>query len=700
MWIRSYSGNDWSAHVYGLRMSYDLNGRRRELVYPHALAPRLTGSTTVYDAVQFGYDPATGFLGTVTDFLGDAFVYTYDAASRIDRLSYPTGHYKRYEYDHDGRVTLFREDLTSTSAEFRQVQTQFDARDKVVSQTLAAYNMFTETTTSGYTGLGMVASVSRPFHGATDDVSHAWDALHHLRRTYRFYVADNWEETTLTAVADNAYAVGTDRLVTSQRHRTQQDAFGGPGGNGTAPIFNEFGDSWYLYDGAGNEYWQASIDRESQRRWDEWGWHYVAGNDRHVRKASYYSAANRLVASDKRNRKTWVGGGSAWEPWYEEYRYDALGRRVLRRVRTTAPCQSVMYQGETTYLCPSLIQRFVWDGDRIVAEIQYPGDDGVSAADLERDTTSIVGESRNWGRVLYVHSSAMDHPLAVIRVGYGQPFHGQNVRWDPLVIVPHWNYEGVVHGRAYYGPTPWMYPSGAYVGFGWFGSLLADQSDANDVRYRRNRYYDPVTGRFTQEDPVHLAGGLNLYGYANGDPINVSDPFGLCPVCLVAWAVFEVASSVYDIVDLGATTIRYADGRATKTELGLTALGTGVGLYSFGGGYGRGGRVAFNRILGLRGEAIIAKLTGLTKNTSIRLGSRIPDFVDQTRGIFHAVFHESKHARRLDYTAQIREMVENLGEGQTLVVHVRKSTHVSSSFDELIASGKVKIEPSLPDLSP
>jgi hypothetical protein len=38
---------------------------------------------------------------------------------------------------------------------------------------------------------------------------------------------------------------------------------------------------------------------------------------------------------------------------------------------------------------------------------------------------------------------------------------------------------------------------------------------------------------FTQQDPIGLAGGLNLYGFANGDPVNFSDPFGLCPCVLL-----------------------------------------------------------------------------------------------------------------------------------------------------------------------
>src|SRR5438477_1696717 len=46
--------------------------------------------------------------------------------------------------------------------------------------------------------------------------------------------------------------------------------------------------------------------------------------------------------------------------------------------------------------------------------------------------------------------------------------------------------------------------------------------------YMHNRYYDPQTGRFMQDDPIGLPGGCNLYGFASGDPVNFSDPFGLC----------------------------------------------------------------------------------------------------------------------------------------------------------------------------
>ena len=39
--------------------------------------------------------------------------------------------------------------------------------------------------------------------------------------------------------------------------------------------------------------------------------------------------------------------------------------------------------------------------------------------------------------------------------------------------------------------------------------------------------YDPVTGRWTTQDPIRFEGGLNLYGYVVQDPVNWIDPKGL-----------------------------------------------------------------------------------------------------------------------------------------------------------------------------
>jgi RHS repeat-associated protein len=43
-----------------------------------------------------------------------------------------------------------------------------------------------------------------------------------------------------------------------------------------------------------------------------------------------------------------------------------------------------------------------------------------------------------------------------------------------------------------------------------------------------HRYYDPSEGRWLTRDPIGYAGGLNLYDYCDGNPINLVDPLGLC----------------------------------------------------------------------------------------------------------------------------------------------------------------------------
>jgi RHS repeat-associated protein len=53
------------------------------------------------------------------------------------------------------------------------------------------------------------------------------------------------------------------------------------------------------------------------------------------------------------------------------------------------------------------------------------------------------------------------------------------------------------------------------------------ESDPTGLKYYRARYYDPVRQRFINEDPIGLAGGANVFGYAANSPINFSDALGL-----------------------------------------------------------------------------------------------------------------------------------------------------------------------------
>jgi RHS repeat-associated protein len=56
--------------------------------------------------------------------------------------------------------------------------------------------------------------------------------------------------------------------------------------------------------------------------------------------------------------------------------------------------------------------------------------------------------------------------------------------------------------------------------------------DANGFVYLRERYCDPVLGRFPNLDPIEgtmeQPQSLNRYSYVQNNPVNLTDPSGLC----------------------------------------------------------------------------------------------------------------------------------------------------------------------------
>ena len=102
----------------------------------------------------------------------------------------------------------------------------------------------------------------------------------------------------------------------------------------------------------------------------------------------------------------------------------------------------------------------------------------------------------------------------------------------------------------------------------------------------RARQYDPGTGRFTQADPIGYGGGGNQYAYAGSNPGTLTDPSGLCPICVGAVGGGLAGLGAYALSHRG----RFDGGEAARwTAAGALAGGTlgvaveAAGAYGFFG---------------------------------------------------------------------------------------------------------------------
>ncbi|WP_380184618.1 RHS repeat-associated core domain-containing protein [Kalamiella sp. sgz302252] len=178
------------------------------------------------------------------------------------------------------------------------------------------------------------------------------------------------------------------------------------------------------------------------------------------------------------------------------FRYDPLGRRISKTSRRSRAGEEPG-KPETTY--------FVWEGLRLLQEIRY----GSPLTWVYTDQHGYEPLAQIRGvkdpEILWYHCHPNGMPERLTDKEGNLCWHGHNSAWGKLLR------EERLSGPHY---TDNLRMQGQYL------------DRETGLHYNLFRYYDPDCGRFTQPDPIGLAGGLNLYQYAP-NALGWVDPLGL-----------------------------------------------------------------------------------------------------------------------------------------------------------------------------
>jgi RHS repeat-associated protein len=543
-WGGTGADSNYNAHDYTLSYGYDLDSRRTSIQHPSQLLPR-DAARTIGSTTSYAYDSKTGNVTTITDLFGQTHRYVYAPRGDVDSVFHSA-----VAYGSSAPVTEVRSYTLDGDVSSIRVLSPLDSI--VVGASFLTYDD-SHRLASGFGGTATYSDLGNATYsemsGLVPNGAGVWPYWYSCESFHYDGLGNTTSSSSVTSIgspcstpSDSAtyiYQLGTARLDRVK--------------DSTSVLRNS-------YDSAGNLQFQYSDSLPSSY---PGSYSYTDAQDRYT----YYGADDRIMASDAR----WAAVRLAYtsHPYdslqtaFEEYRYDALGRRV--EVRARKYCASGMGM-----ICRTgTIRRTVWDGDQELHEITMPGDDGVSAAELENDTLAVTrsfpyasGGSGDqdprhlFGRELYVFGQSIDAPVAIIRSNFVTSWtyaSANDSSWvfRPRTILPVYGSGGTLVNSyfAENGVTSWgeyeptmgsgvgMYTTGGGVRLAYgsvvsptsnyLGTLLVDKRDDVGTFYRRNRSYDPIIGRFTQEDPLGLIGGLNIYAYAGGDPINNTDPSGL-----------------------------------------------------------------------------------------------------------------------------------------------------------------------------
>ncbi|MBX3324924.1 MAG: RHS repeat-associated core domain-containing protein [Nitrospira sp.] len=420
---------------------------------------------------------AVGNLLTVTD-QDSALTMTYDQANRLLTTSTAGSSNQpsvtlTYTYDKNGnRLTLNGGTASHTYV--------YDGLNRLSSVTTP-----TGTATFAYDPLSRRTNLTLPNGTQTtytyDPASQVTNILHQLTATSSQinkadYLYNGVGNRTSLTDKRGAQTFGYDNLdrLTSASH----PLLGAP--------------QSFSYDAVGNRTTTGNVTNAgNQLTADATHAYQYDDNGNLTRKTLLATGNYTSYTYDAENRLTKVEDFVAGNPtaaFTSTYRYDGLGRRIEKVANaSTGSAQA----GQT--------KQYIYDGEDIL---------------LEYDGSNVL-------QARYTHGPGIDEPIAVTKGSstyfYHQDGLGTVTDLTDSTGTTAKSYSYDAYGNILESPGTLEQPY-TYTG--------REFDSESGLLFYRSRYYDPSTGRFLQQDPIGLRGGLNLYRYVRNNPSNYADPTG------------------------------------------------------------------------------------------------------------------------------------------------------------------------------
>ncbi|MFC5286625.1 RHS repeat-associated core domain-containing protein [Actinokineospora guangxiensis] len=470
-----------------------------------------------------GYDP-NGNLTSFTDARGKRTTWTYDDQDRPTSRTDPLGRTSTTTYDPAGRPTA------AVSRAAVRTETGYDLLDRPTISRFGVTGPTSQqsTVTYGYGDADLLTALTDTAGGSTTftydsrdrvtgvtgpngPVSYGYDAAGRQSSTGipglpdTLFTYDAGDQ--LTGVTRGAQSAGITRdaaarpsVVTLPGGWTQtytRDAAGQVTAIAYAHNGVPKGDLAYTYDAAGRRLSQTGS---------------LAGVTLpQARSGLGYDDANRLVTADG-TALAYDHDGNLLDDGATDYSWDARGQLTATSGAGTSASYTYAATGERTgRTAGGTTTRFLNDGMNPAAELDGAG--AVTAGLLSGGVDQWFARTAG-GVADSVLTDALGSPVAL---GRADGSTAATLAYDPFGA-----------------PTATGDRRGADLSF------TGRQDDGTGLLHLRDRYYSPAQQRFVSEDPIGLAGGVNLYAYVENSPTNLVDPTGHHPMvvgCLVGGAL-------------------------------------------------------------------------------------------------------------------------------------------------------------------